>query len=268
MIKVLVVGAAGKMGRVLSRVILTECNDMQIVGALESGDSQYLGHDVGVLAGTNPSNVFVTAQFKEAAGEASVMVDFTEAGASVENVRAAAEAGLASVVGTTGFAAEQRTEIEGFGEKIPLILAPNMSVGVNLLFKVVRDVTRILGKDFDVEMFEVHHRFKKDAPSGTAVRLGEIVSEERGLTLDKEGVFGRRGIIGERKKDEIGVMTLRAGDVVGEHTVIFGGIGERVEVTHRAHTRETFVRGAIRAVRWVMGKEPGLYDMQDVLGIR
>ncbi|NIO15750.1 MAG: 4-hydroxy-tetrahydrodipicolinate reductase [Deltaproteobacteria bacterium] len=268
MIKVLVAGAAGKMGRVLSRVILNECDDMQIVGALEADSSGYLGQDAGSLAGTIPAHVSVTSDFPEAARGASVMVDFTEAGASVANVRAAAESGLAVVVGTTGFTAGQKSEIEGYGKKIPLVLAPNMSVGVNLLFKVVRDVAKVLGRDYDVEMFEVHHRFKKDAPSGTAVRLGEIVADELGLTLDRDGVFGRRGIIGERKKDEIGVMTLRAGDVVGEHTVIFGGIGERVEITHRAHTRETFVRGAIRAIRWVMGREAGLYDMQDVLGIK
>lgn len=268
MIKVLVVGAAGRMGRVLSKVILAECSDMQIVGALEKEGSHFLGQDVGTLAGSSSLGVSVTANFSEASSEASVMVDFTEPGASVGNVKAASQAGLASVVGTTGFTAEQRSAIEGFGKEIPLVLAPNMSVGVNLLFRVVRDVTRVLGRDYDVEMFEVHHRFKKDAPSGTAVRLGEIVAEELGLTLDEKGVFGRRGMTGERKKDEIGVMTLRAGDVVGEHTVIFGGIGERVEITHRAHTRETFVRGAIRAVRWVNGKERGLYDMQDVLGIR
>lgn len=268
MIKVLVAGAAGKMGRVLSRVILNECDDMQIVGALEAGSSRYLGEDAGILAGTISADVSVTSDFLEAARGASVMVDFTEARASVANVRAAAESGLAAVVGTTGFTAEQKSEIEGHGRNIPLVVAPNMSVGVNLLFRVVRDVAKVLGRDYDVEMFEVHHRFKKDAPSGTAVRLGEIVADELGLTLDEDGVFGRRGIIGERKKDEIGVMTLRAGDVVGEHTVIFGGIGERVEITHRAHTRETFVRGAIRAIRWVMEREPGVYDMQDVLQIK
>ncbi len=268
MIKVLAVGAAGKMGRVLSRLILQECSDMQIVGALEAKGAGYLGQDVGLIAGTDPCNVLVSENFSDAAADASVMVDFTEAGASVKNVRDASEAGIASVVGTTGFTKEQRSEIAGYGEKIPLVLAPNMSVGVNLLFKVVGDVARVLGRDYDVEMFEIHHRFKKDAPSGTAVRLGEIVAEEMGLTLEHNGIFGRKGIIGERKRDEIGVMTLRAGDVVGEHTVIFCGIGERVEITHRAHTRETFVRGAIRAVRWLQDKGPGLYDMQDVLGIR
>lgn len=265
---VLVVGAAGKMGRVLSRIILTECEDMRVVGALEAKESEFLGHDVGLLAGVAPCNLMITEDFAGAATNATVMVDFTEAEASVKNAELASRARIASVVGTTGFSKDHTAVLARCAERIPLVLAPNMSVGVNLMFKLVADVARTLGSDYDVEMFEIHHRFKKDAPSGTAVRLGEIITKERGLNLEKDGVFGRRGIIGERKRDEVGVMTLRAGDVVGEHTVVFGGIGERVEITHRAHTRETFVRGAIRAVRWIQGKNPGLYDMQDVLGIR
>lgn len=267
MISVSIIGAAGKMGRAVARIILQECDDIQIVGALEAENSSRLGEDVGLGAGLERCGVTITSNISAALEHASVSVDFSEPEATLETARFASSANVASVVGTTGLTPHQRDEMAGLASKVPMVLAPNMSVGVNLLFKLVRDVTVILGKDYDVEMFEIHHRFKKDAPSGTAVRLGEIIADVRGLSMDDHGIFGRKGIIGERNKGEIGIMTLRGGDVVGEHTVVYAGIGERIELTHRAHSRETFVRGAIRAVRWIQGKSPGLYDMGDVLGI-
>lgn len=151
---------------------------------------------------------------------------------------------------------------------MPCVLSPNMSVGVNLLFRIVEEIARVLGQDYDVEIIEAHHRMKKDAPSGTALRLGEAIARALGRDWDEVGVYGRQGIVGERTNAEIGIQAIRAGDIVGEHTVIFGGMGERIEVTHRAHTRDTFARGAVRAAKWVVGREPGLYDMGDVLGLK
>ncbi|RMG60672.1 MAG: 4-hydroxy-tetrahydrodipicolinate reductase [Deltaproteobacteria bacterium] len=266
--KVCVIGAGGRMGRVITRLILTECSDLSLASAVEAPGSSLLGRDAGELSGAGECGVAINDDLEGALRGADVAIDFTAADASVKNAKAAAEAEVPIVIGSTGLSREQREEIARCGEKIPIVLAPNMSVGVNLLFKLVRDAVRALGPDYDVEIVEIHHRFKKDAPSGTAVRLGEIVAEEKGLSLEEHGVFGRKGFTGERKKEEIGLMTLRAGDVVGEHTVVFGGLGERVELTHRAHTRETFARGAIRAARWVVNQSPGLYDMQDVLNIR
>ncbi len=266
--KVAVIGAAGRMGKVIGRLILTDYRDMEYAAGIEAPGSDSLGSDVGELCGTGPCGVSVTGDIEGALKGVDVAIDFTTAEASVRNASLAATAGVPIVIGSTGLSGQQKEEIARAAEKIPLVLAPNMSVGVNLLFKLVREAVRALGDDYDVEIFEIHHRFKKDAPSGTAVRLAEIIAEEKGLSLEEHGVFGRKGFTGERRKEEIGVMTLRAGDVVGEHTVIFGALGERVELTHRAHTRETFARGAIRAARWVIDQPSGMYDMQDVLGIR
>lgn len=172
------------------------------------------------------------------------------------------------VIGSTGFKPEQMEEIKELTRRIPCVLAPNMSVGVNVLFKVVADLARLLGDGFDVEIVETHHRFKKDAPSGTALKLAQAVAEAFHHDLDEVGVFARHGLIGERKQQEIGIQTLRGGDIVGEHTVLFAGLGERIEVTHRAHSRDNFARGAVYAAQWVIRQPPGLYDMQHVLGIR
>jgi 4-hydroxy-tetrahydrodipicolinate reductase len=172
------------------------------------------------------------------------------------------------VIGTTGFAPEQVARVQELARQIPCVLAPNMSMGVNVLFKVVADVARLLGDDFDVEIVEAHHRFKKDAPSGTALKLAQNVADALGRDLNQTGVYARHGLIGERTRQEIGIQTVRAGDIVGEHTVIFASLGERIEITHRAHSRDNFARGAIRAAIWVVKQPPGLYNMQQVLGIK
>lgn len=267
MVKVAIAGGAGRMGKVISRIIIEECDDWEITGSFETEGSPFIGRDAGETAGCGPIGVEIISDSASAMEGSSVLIDFTSSEASSSHINVAAAQGVSAVIGSTGFNAAQKREVKEAAARIPIVLAPNMSVGVNLLFKIVGDVASILGKDFDVEISEIHHRFKKDAPSGTAVRIGEIVSESLGLSLEQNGVFGRKGLVGERGQDEVGIMTLRAGDVVGEHTVIFGGIGERLEITHRAHTRETFARGAIRAARWVLTKEKGLYDMQDVLGL-
>ncbi|HEX6210390.1 MAG TPA: 4-hydroxy-tetrahydrodipicolinate reductase, partial [Methylomirabilota bacterium] len=196
-----------------------------------------------------------------------VLVEFSVPEASLEHLRLVAAAGACAVIGTTGFSPAQRAEIEALGRRAAIMQAPNMSVAVTLAFKLLPIMARALGDDYDVEITEIHHRFKKDAPSGTAVRMAELVAEALGRDLGAVGVYGRQGLPGERTPKEIGVMSLRSGDVVGEHTVSFGSLGERLELTHRAHSRDTFARGALRAARWVAGRPPGLYSMADVLGL-
>jgi 4-hydroxy-tetrahydrodipicolinate reductase len=175
---------------------------------------------------------------------------------------------LAIVIGTTGLSPEQTNKVEEVSKSVRCVLAPNMSVGVNVMFRIVQEVAKVLGPEYDIEILEAHHRQKKDSPSGTAVKLGELISSSIGRDFGKVGIYGRRGMVGERTRDEIGMQVIRAGDIVGEHTVLFGGIGERLEITHRAHSRDNFARGAVRAALWVVNQPNGLYDMQDVLGLR
>jgi len=197
-----------------------------------------------------------------------VAIDFTSHAASMQHLQTAVQLKKPIVIGSTGFSAEEMEKIRSMAQCVPCVLAPNMSVGVNVLFKVLKTVAEILGDDYDVEIVEAHHHLKKDAPSGTAMKMAQIIAEALGRDLDKVGVYERKGLIGERSRTEIGIQTLRAGDIVGEHTVMFGAVGERLELVHRAHSRDNFARGAIRAAKWVVGQPPGLYDMQDVLGLR
>jgi 4-hydroxy-tetrahydrodipicolinate reductase len=196
-----------------------------------------------------------------------VIVEFTAPEATLAHLRLAANVGARAVVGTTGLSAAQRDEVTGLARRTAIVLAPNFSVGVTVALKALALMARALGDDYDVEITEIHHRYKKDAPSGTAQRMGEVVAEALGRDLASTAVHGRQGMPGERTPKEIGVFSLRSGDVVGEHTVSFGTLGERLELTHRAHSRDTFARGALRAVRFVAGRPPGLYSMQDVLGL-
>jgi 4-hydroxy-tetrahydrodipicolinate reductase len=210
----------------------------------------------------------VDSDLRGVAGQGDVIIDFTAPEVSLKSLELAVEKSMGIVIGTTGFSPSQMERVRRMAPETRCVMAPNMSVGVNVLFKIVDEVVRILGNDFDVEILEAHHRFKKDAPSGTALKLGEIVAQALNRDLDMDGVFGRRGLIGERKTSEIGMAVLRAGDIVGDHTVMFGGMGERLEITHRAHSRENFARGAVKAALWVVEQPKGLYDMQDVLGFR
>jgi 4-hydroxy-tetrahydrodipicolinate reductase len=196
------------------------------------------------------------------------VIDFTHADSTVTVAEACAAAGKILVIGTTGHNDADRARISELSKKIPVVFAPNFSVGVNTLFWLVRKATEILGPDFDLEVVEMHHRLKKDSPSGTARRLAEILAEVRELDYDKNVMHGREGMVGERQKTEIGMHAVRGGDVVGDHTVIYANVGERVELTHKASSRDTFAKGALRAARWAQGQKPGLYDMQDVLGLK
>lgn len=263
----LVAGAGGRMG---GRIIATlaEQKDIALTGAFEKRGHHAIGRDAGEVAGLPSQGVVVEDRLESIVALGEVVIDFTDPEATMRHVEIAAAHGKAMVVGTTGIGAEQTEELERAARKIPIVYAPNTSVGVNVLFKALADVASALGDGYDVEIVEIHHRFKKDAPSGTARRMGEIVASALGRDLDETAVYGRSGMVGERSGKEIGIFSLRGGDVVGEHTVTFAGLGERVELTHRAHSRDTFARGAVRAARWISGRVPGLYDMQDVLGLK
>jgi 4-hydroxy-tetrahydrodipicolinate reductase len=259
-------GAAGRMGtRIVA--LARESADLRVVAALEAPGHRALGADAGEVAQVGNTAVPITSDAAAAIIAGRVLVEFSVPDASLEHLRLAAGTGACAVIGTTGFSAAQRAEIETLGRRAAIMQAPNMSVAVTLAFKLLPIMARALGEDYDVEITEIHHRFKKDAPSGTAVRMAEVVAEALGRDLGKVGVYGRHGLPGERPPREIGVMSLRSGDVVGEHTVSFGTLGERLELTHRAHSRDTFARGALRAVRWIVGQPPGLYSMADVLGL-
>ncbi|HDS15652.1 MAG TPA: 4-hydroxy-tetrahydrodipicolinate reductase [Proteobacteria bacterium] len=265
---VVVAGAAGRMGKRLVALLEAQA-EVCVVGGLEHAEHPLLGKDVGEVAGIGCLNVPLVGSPAALDGSgAEVMIDFTAPAATLANLEWAIERQVAMVIGTTGMSVGERERVARAAARVPIVFAPNMSVGVNVLFKVVADVAAILGDDFDVEILEAHHRLKKDAPSGTAVRLGEIAAAALGRDYQRDAVFARQGFTGERTQREIGMQTLRAGDIVGEHTVMFGGMGERLEIIHRAHSRDNFAAGAVRAALWLGGRVPGLYDMQDVLGLK
>ena len=266
MIRACIAGVGGKMGSRILNALRSE-EDFTISGAFEKPESPQIGLDAGLLSGAGPLEVTVSAGIEKALEKgADVVIDFTAPAASLHHARVCAERKVAFVVGTTGFSAQAKAELAGHGQKVPIVMAPNMSVGVNVLFRLVADAARALGKGYEVEIVEMHHRAKKDAPSGTALRLAEVAADALGLDPAAACVYERHGDTGPRKPGTIGVQTLRGGDVVGEHTVYFIADGERLELSHRATSRDNFARGAVRAARWVAGKPPGLYDMQDVLG--
>ncbi len=267
MAKVVVCGAMGRMGRAILSVLKDNAYGLELSGAIESPGNPLIGQDAFEAAGAGRAGVAVTSDFAAAIAVADVAIDFTSPASSVIHCRIAGAAGKSIVIGSTGFSAEQKAAVADVSKTTPVVLSPNMSIGVNLMFKVAADMARVLGDDYDVEIVEVHHRFKKDAPSGTAVRLAEAVAGALGREMKEVGVYGREGMVGERSRKEIGVFAVRAGDVVGEHTLTFGGIGERLEITHRAHSRDTFAQGAVRAAGWLVKKPAGLYDMQSVLGV-
>lgn len=263
--RIAVVGAAGRMGRAIVRAV-AETADARLAAAVERPGAPELGADAGTLAGLPPLGVAL-APGLPAAGATDVWIDFSAPAASVANARAAAAAGAGIVIGTTGLSAADREAIAAAARAAAVVLAPNMSVGVNVLLRLVADAARALGPAYDLEIVEAHHRGKRDAPSGTALRLAEALAEATGRDLGQTARYARQGDIGPRTAEEIGIQTIRGGDVVGDHTVFFLGIGERIELTHRASSRDTFARGAVRAALWLAGRAPGLYDMRDVLGL-
>jgi len=264
-VRIAVIGAAGRMGRAIINVI-AQTEGAALTAACEHEGSAALGQDAVALAGAQMPAVAITVG-PPPAGAADVWIDFSLPAGTVAHVEAAAEAGAGIVVGTTGLSAEQKSAIAETATRGRVVLAPNMSVGINVLLSLVAQATEILGAGYDIDIVEAHHRHKRDAPSGTALRLAEAVAQGRKRPLDEIACYSRHGDIGARPQGEVGVQTLRGGDVVGDHTVFFFGDGERVEITHRASSRATFAQGAVRAALWLPAQKPGLYDMRAVLGI-
>ncbi len=267
MIKVGIVGAAGRMGQALIRACLGT-NGMSLAAAVERKDSPAVGKDAGELAGVLRLDLPVIDDLRKTIAKLDVVIDFTRPEPTMEHLAICREHGKRLVIGTTGFTSEQKAEIERAALDIPIVLAPNMSIGINLCFKLLEIAAKVIGEQTDIEIIEAHHRHKVDAPSGTALRMGEVVAAALNRELNECAVYGREGYTGERDRKTIGFSVIRAGDIVGEHTVMFADEGERVEITHNASSRMTFAKGAMRAATWLMGKTPGMYDMQDVLGLK
>jgi len=267
MTKAIVAGAAGRTGQRIIHMI-HQIGEIDLVGAFERPGHPSVGQDAGQVAGLGEIGVKVADSLEEVMDIGEVLIDFTAPEATLANAKAASSKDLAMVIGTTGFDKDLRKKLKKLTENLRCVMAPNMSVGVNVMFRIAEEMAKILGKDYDMEILEVHHRLKKDAPSGTAMRLAQILAEASGRDIEKAAVYERKGIIGERTDEEIGIQSWRAGDITGEHTVMFGGIGERLELVHRAHNRDNFARGAVRAAAWVVRQPVGFYDMQDVLGLR
>ena len=266
MLKVVIAGCSGRMGHALLEGVFAD-ESLTLYGALERSDSPQIGQDAGEQFGKK-SGVLISHDNEAVLKGADVLVDFTRPEPSLIYLAACQKAGVNMVIGTTGFNAEQKAEIADAAKGIAVVFAPNMSVGVTLLISLVQAAAQVLSEGYDIEVIEAHHRHKVDAPSGTALRLGEAAASALGRSLDDCAIYGREGVTGERDPSTIGFATVRGGDVVGDHTVLFAGIGERVELTHKASSRATFALGALRAAKFMQGKKSGLFDMQDVLGLR
>ncbi|MBF0550610.1 MAG: 4-hydroxy-tetrahydrodipicolinate reductase [Deltaproteobacteria bacterium] len=268
MVNVILAGPCGRMGVRIATLLLEE-HDIKLTAAFEKADHPAVGEDLGdKLALSQYWQMIISGDLTKVIDQGDVIIDFTHHTASLENLRIAAAAGKPMVIGTTGFTEAEKAEAAQLATRTKVVLAPNMSVGVNLMFKLVADMAAILDDSYDAEIVEIHHRLKKDAPSGTAMKLAEVLAEARQVRLADNAVYHRQGMTGERPVGKIGIQTLRAGDVTGEHTVIFGTTGERLEITHKAHNRDNFAKGAIRAAKWIVNQPHGLYDMMDVLNLR
>ena len=264
--KVAIAGASGRMGRALIETVLA-MPDTQLAAALEQRGNPNVGRDAGELAGA-ACGVRITDDAAQALGGCDVLIDFTRPEGTMAHLELCRAKGVRFVIGTTGFDDAQKRAIAEAARTIPIAMAPNFSVGVNVMFKLLEVAAGALREGFDVEILEAHHRHKVDAPSGTALRMGEIIAKTLGRSLKTDAVYGREGVTGERKRETIGFATVRGGDVVGDHTAMFLGTGERIEVTHRSASRATYAQGALRSARFLMDKPNGFYDMQDVLGLR
>ncbi len=267
MTKILVNGAAGRMGRNLIRAA-HESDNVILGAATERQGSTIIGADAGELVGLDKMHITLTDDIYSVLDLFDVCIDFTAPVVTLENIKVCRSAGKKMVIGTTGFTDAEKKIISDAAADIAIVFAPNMSVGVNLSFKLLDIAARVLGNNVDIEVIEAHHRHKVDAPSGTALRMGEVIADALGRDINECAVYGRQGQTGERKRETIGFETIRAGDIVGEHTVMFADIGERVEITHKASSRMTFAKGAVRAAEWLVNHDKGLFDMQDVLGLR
>lgn len=265
MTRIAITGAAGRMGRIL--IAAVEASDAKLGAIVVLADDPMLGLDAGAIAGLGKNlGVQAVASLEEVVDQFDVLIDFTAPAATLANIELCKKYGKKIVIGTTGLTAEQKEQLNAASSEIGIVFAPNYSVGVNLCLNLLRMAASVMGEDSDIEVIEMHHRHKVDAPSGTALRMGEVVAETLNWNLDEVAVYGREGQTGARPQKQIGFETIRGGDVVGDHTVMFATEGERVEITHKAQSRMTFAKGALRAAQWVNNQPNGLYDMQDVLG--
>ncbi|MBD9417227.1 4-hydroxy-tetrahydrodipicolinate reductase [Pseudomonas sp. PDM16] len=264
--RIAVMGAAGRMGKILIEAI-SQAEGAQLTAAVDRPDSSLIGADAGELAALGKIGVTLAGDLNAVLDQFDVLIDFTHPSVTLKNLEICRQAGKAMVIGTTGFSPEEKQLLSEAAKQIPIVFAANYSVGVNLCLKLLDTAARVLGGDVDIEIIEAHHRHKVDAPSGTALRMGEVVASALGRDLQKVAVYGREGQTGARERETIGFATVRAGDVVGDHTVLFAADGERVEITHKASSRMTFAKGAVRAALWLQAQSAGLYDMQDVLGL-
>jgi len=265
-IRYAIAGSSGRMGRTLIEAVQQDAG-ASLAAALEHGSSPFLGKDAGELVGA-PCGVRITADMDAALANADCLIDFTRPEGTLDHLAACRRHGVSLVIGTTGFSAQGKSAIEAAAQEIPIVFAPNMAVGVNAVFRLLDVAARILNDGYDIEIIEAHHRHKVDAPSGTALRMGEVVAVALGRDLSECAVYGREGHTGERPATQIGFSTIRGGDIVGDHTVLFAGVGERIEITHKAASRMPYALGALRAGRFMHGRESGLFDMQDVLGLK
>ena len=263
--RIAVAGASGRMGRMLIEAVIAS-PDCVLVGALERPGSPALGQDAAAFLG-QASGIVIADELGAGLAAADVLIDFTRPEATLEHVRACGERGVQLVIGTTGFDAAGKAAIAAAAERIAIVMSPNMSVGVNVVLKLIADAARALREGYDIEIIEAHHRHKVDAPSGTALKMGEVIADALGRELARCAVYGREGMTGERDPQTIGFATLRGGDIVGDHTVLFAGIGERIEISHKASSRATYAQGSLRAARFLATRQSGLYGMSDVLAV-
>ncbi|MGS2721613.1 4-hydroxy-tetrahydrodipicolinate reductase [Paraglaciecola aestuariivivens] len=267
MSRIAIIGASGRMGRMLINAI-EQSPDNQLSAASVRACSSLVGVDVGELAGIGAKGQTLCCDLTDYVDITEVLIDFTLPAALTDNLAFAVKHKLPIVIGTTGLNAEQKLSLEQASQQIPIVFAANYSVGVNLMLNLVRQAAKVMADTADIEIIETHHRFKQDAPSGTALAIGEAIADEIGRDLSSCAVYGREGHTGERAHSTIGFATIRAGDVVGDHTALFADLGENIEISHKATSRLTFAKGALKAANWLIGKPPGLYDMQDVLGFK
>ncbi len=263
--RVAVAGASGRMGRMLIEAIRAS-DDLVLAGALDVEGSTFLGNDATAFLG-HASGVAITADVREGLAGADVLIDFTRPEGTLAHLAACAELGVKAVIGTTGFTGDQKAEIATFAQRTAVVMAPNMSVGVNVTFKLLEMAAKALSTGYDIEIIEAHHRHKVDAPSGTALKMGEVIADALGRDLKDCAVYGREGVTGERDPSTIGFATVRGGDIVGDHTVLFAGTGERIEISHRSSSRAGYAQGSLRAARFLAAHRTGLFDMFDVLGL-
>ena len=264
--RIAVAGASGRMGQMLVDAVRA-ADDCTLTGALDIASSPAMGKDAGSFSG-QPTGVLITSELRAGLANSQVLIDFTRPEGTLEHLRVCRELGVAMVIGTTGFTDAQKAEIDAASKDIAIMMAPNMSVGVNVTLKLLEMAAKVLSTGYDIEIVEAHHRHKVDAPSGTALKMGEVIAGALGRDLKDCAVYAREGVTGERDPSSIGFATIRGGDIVGDHTVLFAGIGERIEISHKSSSRVTYAQGSLRAVRFLAGRKSGMFDMFDVLGLK